>query len=281
MKIAITGATGQLGRLAISALKTRVPATDIVALVRNPDNARELGVETRRADYKDWASLDAALQGIDVLALISSSDFDDRVGQHRNVIDAARNAGVSRIIYTSILKADTSPLLIAGDHKATEPLLTGSGLAYTILRNPWYTENWTAGLGAAIANGALVGCAGDARVSPATRQDLAEAIAAVATEAGHENRVYELGCDAPFTMADLAAELSAQIGKPIPYTDLPKDTYIGILAGIGLPPGFPEVIADADAGAAEGWLLDESKALSELIGRPTTSLSAAVKDALL
>lgn len=280
MKIAVTGATGQLGQLAIAALKTRAPEAEIIALARTPEKASALGVEVRPADYTDRSSLDAALQGVDVVVLISASEFNDRVGQHRNVIEAAKDAGVSRIIYTSILKADTSPLILAADHKATEPLITGSGMAYTILRNPWYTENWTGNLGPAIANGALVGCVGKSRVSPATRQDLAEAIAAVASEAGHENKTYELGCDDPFTMADLAAEASQQVGKPLPYVNLPKDEYIAILSSIGLPPGVPEMIADADAHAAEGWLLDESQTLSSLIGRPTLSLSAAVKAAL-
>lgn len=280
MKIAVTGATGQLGRLAIAALRSRIPTADVVALARSPETAAGLGVETRRADYTDRASLDAALTGIDVLALVSSSDFDDRVGQHRTVIEAAKSSGVARIVYTSILKADTSPLLVAADHRATERLVVESGLAYTILRNPWYTDNWTGALPAAVEAGALVGCAGDARVSPATRQDLAEALAAAAAGKGHENRTYELGCDLPFTLADLAAEVSAQTGRDIPYINLPKDAYVGILADHGLPPGLPEVIADADARAAEGWLFDDSRTLSALIERPTTSLRDAVKAAL-
>ncbi len=280
MKIGITGATGQLGRLAIASLKSGVPSADIVALVRSPEKAADLGIAARRADYRDRASLEAALQGIDVLALISSNDFNDRVGQHQAVIAAAKAANVKRIIYTSILKADASPLMIAGDHKATEELILASGLTYTILRNPWYTENWTASIPAAVGAGALIGCAGNARVSPATRLDLAEALAKVAAGAGHDNKIYELGTDTPFTLADLAAEVSARTGKVIPYNDLPKDVFIGILAGFGLPPGLPEVIADADAHAAGGWLLDESKTLSRLIGRPTTSLKDAVAAAL-
>jgi NAD(P)H dehydrogenase (quinone) len=280
MKIAVTGATGQLGRLAIAALRTRVPAADIVALARSAGNAADLGVEVRHADYTDRASLDAALQGIDVLAFISSSDFNDRIGQHRNVIDAATRAGVSRIVYTSILKADASPLMVATDHKVTEQLIVGSGLACTMLRNPWYIENWTGSLGASVAAGAIIGCAGQGRVSPATRQDLAEALAAVAAGPDHAGRIYELGSDTPFTLADLAAEVSAQTGRHIPYHDMPKDVFLGILGGFGLPPGLPEVIADADACAAGGWLLDESRTLSALIGRPTTSLGDAVRQAL-
>lgn len=280
MKIGITGATGQLGRLAIASLETSGRVGDVVALARDPRKASELGVETRRADYKDRASLDAALRGIDVLALISSNDFDDRVGQHRRVIEAAVAAKVSRIIYTSVLKADSSPLLVAPDHKATERIIMDSGVSYTILRNPWYTENWTASIPAALGAGALIGCAGDALVSPATRRDLADALAAVASGEGHGNQVHELGGDVPFTLADLAKEVSAQTGKDIPYKNLPKEVYVGILAGFGLPPGVPELIADSDAKAAGGWLLDTSRTLSALIGRPTTSLADAVQAAL-
>lgn len=280
MKVGITGATGQLGRLAIQSLMLRAPNTDLVAIARDPKKANDLGVEVRQADYRDRASFDAALHGIDVLVLISSSEFEDRVGQHRTVIDAAKAAGVQRIIYTSVLKADTSPLIVAPDHKATEALILSSGLAYTILRNSWYTENWTASLNAAIGAGALIGCAGQALVSPATRLDFAEAIAAAVVGDGHANKIYELGADTPFTLADLAAEVSRQTGKAIPYNDLPKDVYIGILTGFGLPPGVPELVADADAKAAEGWLLDRSRTLSALIGRPTTPLATAVKAAL-
>jgi len=186
------------------------------------------------------------------------------VGQHSNVINAAKEAGVERLIYTSILKADTSPLLIAPDHKATEAIIKESGLTYTMLRNSWYTENWTGGL---------------ATSTPATRQDLGEAIAAAAIGSGHENKTYELA-GTPFTLADMAAELSAQVGKDIPYNDLPPAAYAEILDGFGLPKGFSAVIADADSGAQNGWLFDDSNALATLINRPPTTLKDAVAAAL-
>jgi NAD(P)H dehydrogenase (quinone) len=280
MKIGITGATGQLGRLTIAALKSRVPVSDIVALVRSPDKATDLGVEARAFDYQSRAGHEAALHDIDILGLISSNDFNDRAGQHRAVIEAAKAVNIKRVIYTSILKADTSPLVVAGDHKASEQVLIASGLPYTILRNCWYTENWTGSLKAAVGAGALIGSAGTARVSPATRLDFAEALAAVAVGEGHANKIYELAGDDAFTLADLAAEVSRQTGLSIPYNDLPKDVYMGILASFGLPPGVPELVADADAWATNGWLLDESRTLSTLIGRPTTPLADAVKAAL-
>ena len=279
MKIAITGASGQLGRLAIENLKTRVDAGDIVALVRDPSKVYDLGVEAREADYHKPETLTAALQGIDRLVLISSSDFDDRAGQHQNVINAAQETGVRHLIYTSILKADASPMIIAQDHKVTEAAIKASGIPYTFLRNGWYTENWTGSLPAAVEAGALIGSAGDAKVTPATRQDYAEALAAVAAGEGHEGQVYELGGTA-FTLSDLAAELSKQTGKDIPYNDLPEAAYKDILISFQLPEALATVIADADAQAQNGWLTDESGTLERLIGRPATPLSSAVAAAL-
>ncbi|SEG60107.1 NAD(P)H dehydrogenase (quinone) [Thalassococcus halodurans] len=279
MKIAITGASGQLGRLAIENLKTRVDAGDIVALVRDPSKVADLGIESREADYHKPETLTAALQGIDRLVLISSSDFDDRAGQHQNVINAATETGVKHLIYTSILKADGSPMIIAQDHKVTEAAIKASGIPYTFLRNGWYTENWTGSLPAAVEAGALIGSAGDAKVTPATRQDYAEAIAAVAAGEGHEGQIYELGGTA-FTLSDLAAELSKQTGKDIPYNDLPEAAYKDILISFQLPEALATVIADADAQAQNGWLTDESGTLERLIGRPATPLAWAVAAAL-
>jgi NAD(P)H dehydrogenase (quinone) len=276
MTIALTGSTGQLGRLAIAALKAR--GVTPIALARSPEKAADLGVPVRAFDY---TSADpAALAGVSVLVLISSSDFNDRVGQHRNVIAAAKAAGVGRVIYTSLLRADTTPMLLAADHKATEEALKASGLTTTILRNGWYIENHTGSLGGAIAAGALIGSAGEGRFSAAARKDFAEAIAVTATGAGHENAVYELAGDTGYSYADLAAEVSRQTGKTIPYNDLPAATYAGILQSFGLPEGFAHVLADSDVQAGQGALQDDSRTLSRLIGRPTTPMAEVVRAAL-
>lgn len=276
MTIAITGSTGQLGRLAIAALKAR--GVDPIALARTPAKAADLGVPVRAFDYK--AADSAALAGVSVLVLISSNDFDDRVGAHKNVIAAAKAAGVGRVIYTSILRADTSPMLLAADHKGTEDALKASGLTYTLLRNGWYIENHTGTLGGAIAAGALIGSAGEGRFSAAARKDYAEAIAVTAATAGHDNAVYELGGDNAYSYADLAAEVSRQTDKTIPYNDLPAEVYAGILKGFGLPEGFAHVLADSDVQAGHGALFDGSRTLSRLIGRPTTPMAEVVKAAL-
>lgn len=280
MTIAITGASGQLGRLAIEHLKTLTDPEQIIALARDPAKVADLDVTARAFDYTKPETLAPALTGVQTLVLISSSDFNDRAGQHRNVIDAATSAGVERIVYTSILNAGNSPMLIAQDHRATEEIIAESGLSATILRNSWYTENWTANLGGAIEAGALIGSAGEARFTPATRRDYAHALAVVAADAAHAGHTYELAGDEGFTLAELAAEVSRQTGKELPYNDLPGDTYQGILESFGLPAGFAQVLVDVDVKAPEGWLDDSSGTLSRLLGRPTTRLPEAVAAAL-
>lgn len=280
MTIAITGATGQLGRLAIAAIKERGKGAETIALIRDPAKASDLGVSVREADYTKPETLEAAMQGVDRLVLISSSDFNDRAAQHRNVINAARKAGVGHIIYTSILNCEASPMMIADDHKATEAEIGRSGIPATMLRNGWYTENYTGSLGGAIQAGAMIGCAGDGKLSTASRADFAEAIAVVATGSGHEGKVYELAGDSAYTMADMAAEVSALTGKPIPYNSLPQAAYADILKSFGLPEHFAVILADADACAAKGSLFDDSGVLSRLIGRPTTPMKATVAAAL-
>lgn len=278
MTIAITGATGQLGRLALAALKARAPEAAVIALARNPQ--ADPGVPVRAFDYTRPETLGPALAGVDTLVLISSNDFNDRAGQHRAVIDAAKAAGVGRVIYTSILKGAASPMILAQDHIATEAYLAQSGLAHTILRNGWYTENYTGSLAGAIAAGAMIGSADDGLVSPAARADYAEAIAVTALDAAHSGKVYELAGDTALTMSEFAAEVGRQAGKPLPYNSLPPETYAGILQSFGLPAGFATVLADCDLQAASGALFDDSRTLSALIGRPTTPVAATIAAAL-
>lgn len=276
--IGVTGATGQLGRLVIEGLKARVPAAQICAIVRSAAKAADLGVSTREADYGRPESF--SLEGIDALLLISSNELGQRATQHRNVIDAAAKAGVKWIVYTSLLHADTSPLSLAGEHLATESDLHSSQMAFTILRNGWYTENYTGSVAGAVAGGAFLGCARDARVSSAARADYAAAAVAVLTGQGHQGRTYELAGDHAYTLQDLAAEISRQAGKHIPYKDLSEADYAAALAGFGLPEPVAHAYASFDTGASQGALFDDGRELSKLIGRPTTPLSASVAQAL-
>lgn len=276
MTIAITAATGQLGRLAIAALKAR--GASPIALARSPEKAADLGVEVRAFDY---TSADpAALKGVDTLVLISSNDFNDRAGQHRAAIAAAKQAGVGRIIYTSILKGDASPMILAQDHIATEAALAASGIPATLLRNGWYTENYTGALGAAVQHGAIIGAAGEGRVNSAARKDYAEAIAVTALDPAHAGKTYELAGDTAHAGADLAAAVAVAAGKPVAYVSMPQADYAAALIGFGLPEGFAQVLADSDARAGEGALFDDSRTLSRLIGRPTTPIAETVAAAL-
>lgn len=280
MKIAITGASGQLGRLVIAGLRNKVPASDIIALARTPAKAADLGVEVREADYNRPETLDQALAGVDSLLLISGNEVGQRVEQHRNVIEAARKAGVKRVTYTSLLHADRSTLGLAPEHLATEEILQDSGLDVTLLRNGWYTENYAGTAANAVANGAVLGSAGKGRIASATRADFAEAAVAVLSTPGHEGKTYELAGDEAYTLGDLAAEISRQSGKEIPYTNLPQAEYTAALAAAGVPAPWSEALPALDVEVSRDMLFDDSRTLSALIGRPTTSLQDAVAAAL-
>jgi NAD(P)H dehydrogenase (quinone) len=283
MMYAITGATGQLGRLVIDVLLKTVPAYRIVAGVRNPAKARDLadrGVIVREADYDRPDTLPTALAGVDKLLLISSTDVSGRLPKHRAVIEAAQRAGVSLIAYTSMLHADTSPARLAVEHRQTEEVIATSGLPAVILRNGWYTENHLLALPAALEHGAFVGAAGVGRFSSAARKDYAEAAAVALTADGHAGKTYELAADQAFTLAELAAEVSRQSGKSVVYSDLSQAAFEGVLTGAGLSADLAALLADADAAAARGALFDDGGALGRLIGRPTTPLASLVASAL-
>jgi len=280
MKIGVTGATGQLGRLVVEKLKQKVAADSVVALVRNPEKAADLGVETRPFDYTQPETLVTSLKGIDKLLLISGNEIGQRLPQHKAVIEAAKQAGVKQITYTSILHADSSPLGLAGEHLGTEVAIKESGLTYTILRNGWYTENYTGSAKGAVGAGAFIGNAGDGKIASAARVDYAEVAAVVLAGEGHENKTYELAGDEAYTLTELAAEISRQTGKTVPYNNLTEAEYAGILKSFGLPDGLAEMLADSDTGASKGGLFDDSRALSKLIGRPTTPLAIVLAEAL-
>ncbi|WP_318390837.1 SDR family oxidoreductase [Enterobacter sp.] len=278
--IAITGATGQLGHFVIESLLKTVPASQIVAIVRNPakaDALASLGVVVRQADYTDEAAFTAALAGVEKVLLISSSEVGQRAAQHRNVINAARAAGVKFIAYTSLLHADTSPLGLHAEHVETEKMLADSGIPYALLRNGWYSENYLASAPAALAHGVFIGAAGEGKIASATRADYAAAAARVVSEEGHAGKVYELAGDSAYTLSELAAELAKQSGKNVVYQNLSEADFAAALKGFGLPDGLADMLADSDTGASKGGLFDDSRTLSTLIGRPTTPIAESVK----
>jgi NAD(P)H dehydrogenase (quinone) len=284
MTILVTGASGHLGRLIVDALlRDGADPASIIAGARSVDSLAELGkggVTVARVDYTDPASLDAALAGVETVVLVSSSEIGQRFAQHSAVIDAAKAAGVSRIIYTSAPAATTSQLILAPEHKATEEYLHASGLTYTILRNNWYNENYLSTLQQAAATGAVVTSTGDGRVASASRADFADAAAAVAVASGHENATYELSGDVAWTGAELAAAVGEALGREIAYQPLTTDEHLAMLTAAGLDEGTAGFLVALDANIARGDLAQQSGELTRLIGRPTTPLVETLRAAL-
>ena len=281
--IVITGATGKLGRHVLGGLLAKLPATQIVAAVRSAGKAADLadmGVQVREADYNRPETLRTAFAGAEKVLLISGTEIGQRVAQHGAVIAAAKAAGVKLLAYTSLLRADSSSLLLAREHKPTEEILRASGVPFVLLRNGWYLENHTEQLRPALEHGAVPGAAGEGRFAAASRADYAAAAVAVLTGAGFEGRTLELAGDSSYTLRGLAAEVARQAERPVAYRNLTVPEYQAMLESAGLPASLAEVLADSDRGAAKGELDSDSRELHELIGRPTTSLREAVGAAL-
>jgi len=280
---AVTGASGQLGRLVLDALLKKVDATSIVALVRDPTKFGDVaarGVVVRPFDYNAPATLKFALKGVDRLLLISSSEVGARKAQHQAVIDAAKTAGVGYVVYTSILHADSNPMNLAVEHRSTEAAIVASGLRHAILRNSWYTENNIMSAVPPIEHGTLIGSAGDGHISGASRADYAAAAASVLTDGSIDIRTFELAGDEAYTLTQFAAAIAEISGKPVVYVNLPEPDYRQALEGAGLPAPIADMLAESDAKAAHDALYDDGLALSSLIGRPTTPWREALKAAL-
>lgn len=280
--IVITGASGHLGRHVFEQLSRLVDPAQLVAGVRTPEKVTDLaaqGVNVRRLDYTQLDTIRAAVDGADQVLLISSSEVGQRTQQHRAVIEAAVDAGVAHLVYTSILRADTSPLLLAEEHRATEAAIRASGLTATILRNGWYIENYTEHLAPALDHGTIVGSAQNGRIAAATRADFAQAAVAVLTNDSLRGRTFELAGTA-FTMTELASTVSDVIGRTITYSDLPPSAYQDLLVANGVPPAFAEILVDADLGVAGGHLDAPSTDLEQLIGRSSTPHRDAIVAAL-
>lgn len=271
--IVVTGASGQLGRLVVERLKRKLSADQIVAAVRTPGKATDLGVVVRKADYDQPDTLASAFEGADKVLLISGSEVGRRVSQHQAVVEAAQNAGVAHLAYTSAPKADTSPLILAPEHKATEEIIRGSGLTFTLLRNGWYHEVHEQTVRDAVDNGGFAGSAGEGRTASAARADYADAAVAVLTGHGHENKIYELAGDVAWTRSELAATISEAAGKPVTYTDLTPEQHQAALVGAGLPEATARFVVALDGNTRDGLLGGTSRHLRALIGRPSTPIS--------
>jgi NAD(P)H dehydrogenase (quinone) len=279
---AVTGATGKLGRLVLDEMLRKVAPGDVVALARDPAALADYaarGVQVRQADYDDPASLDAALQGVDRVLLISGNAVGQRGRQHGNVIEAAKKNGVTYLAYTSILNARDSKLALAPEHKETEEILEQSGLNHDVLRMPWYSDNYVGGIAPAVEHGAIYGASGEGRFSTASRADLA-AGAAAALVNGKGGDIYELAGDESWTMDQFAAEVSKHSGKPVKYVNQSEADYTKTLEGNGLPPPVAALLASTSYLAGEGQLFNDERQLSKLSGRPTTPIGETIRQAL-
>lgn len=277
--IVVTGATGQLGRLVVDGLLEKTSPGQVVAAVRDPRKAGDLaarGVQVREADYDRPETLTAAFTGAEKLLLISSSTPGQRLAQHEAVVDAAREAGVRHLAYTSVLAADTTKLFVAPDHKATEQVIRDAGIPFTFLRNGWYTENYAQTVQQALATGSFTGSAGEARLGGVPRIDFAEAAVAVLTGDGHDGKTYELAGDTSWNYADFAAAITEAAGTPVSYQNVSPQEHRQLLVAAGLPEPVADMLVDADRGIRAGELATTTGDLSSLIGRPTTPLADAV-----
>ena len=279
---AVTGATGPFGHHVVEELLSRgVPASDVVAIVRTPSKAADLaerGVDVREGDYSRPETLPAALDGVQRLLLVSGSEVGQRVAQHTAVIDAAKVAGVERLAYTSILKAGSTPSPLAGEHEATEAVLRASGIPVTLLRNGWYTENYTSQLGQYLERGEIVGATANGTISAASRADYAAAAAAALLSDDDGDTVYELGGQ-PLTFDELAATISEVTGTKVTHRDLPVEDFQAELQQHGLDAGTAGFVAGIDASIAAGALETDSEDLVRLLGRPATPLADVIRAA--
>ncbi|MCH1868490.1 SDR family oxidoreductase [Nocardioides sp. CFH 31398] len=282
MSIVVTAASGHFGRAVVESLLARgADPASLVATSRRPEALADLverGVDVRRADYSDPASLRRALEGAEKVLLVSGTEFGQRVAQHTAVIEAAVEAGASLVAYTSAPYAATTSLALAAEHAATEQVLLDAPVAAVLLRNAWYVENYTGQVETYLEHG-LVGATGDGRVSVALRREYAEAAATVLLTDGHAGTTYELGGEA-VTLAEIAAAVSEATGREVAHHDVTVPELEQVLLGAGLPEPAAQTYADVDRGIAAGELQVPADDLTRLLGRAPLPLRDAVREAL-
>lgn len=285
MFIAITGATGNLGNLVIQELLEENPKEKIAAIVRNVEKAKEQlpdTIEIRYGDYSSYDSLVKAFQGINKLLFISSPSTDDmeRVIQHATVVKAARDAEVDRIYYTSFSNADHSTIPLAKLHLATEAAIKVSGLTYTFIRNPLYTEVFiNPSLNQSIASGKLIANVGDGKLNTTSRTDLAMATAALLSQNGSQNEIIDLASSTPWSYEDLAVTLSEVSGKQVTYKAVSNEEAVQYFIDSGLPKPAAEFTASMNYAIANGDIEKPGTDIKNLI-KKEASLKDMVTNAL-
>lgn len=284
MSIVITGATGELGGLVVQHLLKKVPASEIVVSVRQPEKATALaeqGIEVRHGDYDDPASLQQAFAGASRLLIISSSSPNDteRIRQHATAIEVAKKVGVGQIVYTGVAYAEQLGLTLARVHQATEQALQTTGIPYTVLRNAFYTHLFVnPGLKAAVERGEMVTSTGSGKLNTATRSNYALAAATVLAEEGHENKIYELTTPQPWNFDELAQILSQASGKKVIHRSVSESEIGTELKQSGMPEGFIPFQIMIYRAIANGEFASTSEDLRKLIGSAFTPIEVSVRE---
>ncbi|GAB3624736.1 SDR family oxidoreductase [Mariniluteicoccus endophyticus] len=281
MTIVIFGATGQLGRHVLDALRDReVAPSDIRAVGRNTERLAELksqGYETSQTDLDDPQGVRDAVRGAERVLLISASEPGKRLAQHRTVVDAVKEEGISHLVYTSILGAPSTDHVLAAEHIETERLIGESGVPATFLRNGWYTENYLPVFEAARQSSEIANASHDGRVASAPRADYAEAAAVVLTQAGHEGRAYELSGDSAWDFEEFARTAGRVLGREVRYRAISQDEERQMLEDAGLDAGTAGFVAQLSADTGRDLLAATPGDLARLIGRPTQPLEETLR----
>ncbi len=284
--ILVTGASGNYGKATIDfLLKKGIPANSISGLVRNEDKVEDLkakGINLRIGDYDNYDTLIEAFKGVEKLLLISGSDVANRGQQHKNVVNAAKAAGVKHILYTSFERkndTETSPIyFLAKSHIETEEFIKESGLTYTIFRNNLYLDVLPMFFGEKVLTTGIFLPAGDAKSAYALRSDMSEATANVLTSTGHDNKVYSLNNTENVSLQEIAQDLSEIVGKEISYVSPSKDVYTETLTKAGVPAQYIGMFSDFAEAIKQGEFSAEKTDLENLLGRKPTSARAFLKE---
>ncbi|MGX6605335.1 SDR family oxidoreductase [Micromonosporaceae bacterium Da 78-11] len=281
MTVAITGASGELGRATAELVLQTTDPGEVVLTTRNPDSLSafaDRGASVRRADFSDQNTLATAFAGVDRLLLVSTDAVGARLDQHLAAVTAAFRAGVRHIAYTSYPRpVPANPALVVADHAATERAIRDSGMSWTMLRNNLYTHMQVPGVERAAASGRLVASSGEGATAYVTRSDCAAAAAAVLTQNGHENRAYDITGPRAWSAADLASLAGDLGGREVELVQVEDAAYRDGLLRAGLPQPLAELLTSFAAGARQGFADDVSTAVQDLTGRPPVALEEVVR----